>query len=146
MYKQSRYNYFVPYCNKILYFNALSKISFLMTTQEHEKLQEQFADPISFEFGLPSVFNKCAEWGFFVKEEIDELAVFRYLYNKDILYSRDCHLIIALSESKEDNANMISRIKEHLAYLCKEGITSLYIEWLGEESDTDIDYYKHIIE
>ena len=47
MYKQSRYNYFVPYCNKILYFNALSKISFLMTTQEHEKLQEQFADPIS---------------------------------------------------------------------------------------------------
>ena len=41
---------------------------------------------------------------------------------------------------------MISRIKEHLAYLCKEGITSLYIEWLGEESDTDIDSYKHIIE
>ena len=68
MYKQSRYNYFVPYCNKILYFNALSKISFLMTTQEHEKLQEQFADPISFEFGIPSVFNKFAEWGFFVKE------------------------------------------------------------------------------
>lgn len=55
MYKQSRYNYFVPYCNKILYFNALSKISFLMTPQEHEKLQEQFADPISFEFGIPSV-------------------------------------------------------------------------------------------
>lgn len=87
MYKQSRYNYFVPYCNRILYFNSLTKKSFLMTPQEHEKLQKQFSDPISFEFGIPSVFNKFAEWGFFVKEEIDELALFRYLYNKDILYN-----------------------------------------------------------
>lgn len=146
MYKQSRYNYFVPYCNKILYFNSLTKKSFLMSPQEHEKLQKQFSDPISFEFGIPSVFSKFTEWGFFVREETDELALFRYLYNKDILYSRDCHLIIALSESREDNSGMTDSIKEHLSSLFKEGITSLCIEWLGEESDTDIDSYKHIIE
>lgn len=146
MYKQSRYNYFVPYCNKILYFNALTKKGFLMTPQEHEKLQKQFSDPISFEFGIPSVFEKFTEWGFFVKEEVDELAFFRYLYTKDILYSRDCHLIIALAKKPEDNLDMIYSIKKHLTHLFKTGITSLCIEWIGEESETNTDSEKCIIE
>lgn len=146
MYKQSQYNYFVPYCNKILYFNSLTKKSFLMTPQEHERLQKLFSDPISFEFGIPTVFNKFAEWGFFVKEEIDELAIFRYLYNRDILYSKECHLIIALPKNRKDNSDMVDSIKKHLTFLFKERITSLSIEWLGEESGADIDLYKHIIE
>lgn len=145
MHKQSSYNYFVPYQNKVIYFNALTKKSFLMSPQEHERMQKQFSDPISFELEYPTVFTKFVDWGFFIEETVDELAIFRYRYNKEILFSKECHLIFVLQEA-EENLQMIETIKKHLEFLVKkERVTSLCLEWVGENLECYSDSWVHPI-
>lgn len=65
MYKLSKYHCFVPYKNKVIYFNVLTKSVFAVTTQEHSRMKKLFADPISFSLDYPSVLN-VSQMGLFL--------------------------------------------------------------------------------
>lgn len=49
MYTLSKYNFYIPYNNKVLYYNTLTTAGFQMTPIEHHRMQKQFEDLISFE-------------------------------------------------------------------------------------------------
>lgn len=48
MYKLSKYNYVIPYNDRMIYFNGISLQTFSVSLKEHEKLQSLFQDLISF--------------------------------------------------------------------------------------------------
>ena len=55
MFRLSNYNYFVPYQDKMIYFNGISNKVFSLNLKEHEKIQVLFKDLISFEINYTSV-------------------------------------------------------------------------------------------
>ena len=57
MYKLSKYNYVIPYNDRMIYFNGISLQTFSVSLKEHEKLQSLFQDLISFEINYTSVFE-----------------------------------------------------------------------------------------
>jgi uncharacterized protein len=143
MYKLSTYNCIIPYKDKYLYYNSLKHSSFVMSHVEHKKMQPLFADPISFDLEYPSVFKRFYEWGFFVDEYVDELATFRYLYSRDIVFNRDYHLVIVSTEEHELSPPFIGAIKKHLAkVLSEKEVKQVCIEWRGKHI---LDYFDACI-
>ena len=132
MYQTSKYNYFVPYKGKMLYFNSLRRSSFAMTMAEHQKIRKLFEDPISFSLEYPSVFAQFYQWGFFVDAYHDELAVFRHLYNRDIVFSGDYHLVLMNTPGQEFSTVQVQTLAKHVNQTLKaKEVKSICIEWRG---------------
>lgn len=144
MYRQSCYNYFVPYQDgKVIYYNALTRNSFVMLTSEHERIQNKFDDPISFELGIPTVFHQFKEWGFFVKEGEDEIAPFRFRYNKEVLFSPDLHIILHVANEVPIKEEYIVIVKKHIEHLVVNSFLPLLcLEWGG---NAVLDQYEDLV-
>lgn len=134
MYKQSDYNYFVPYReDKVIYYNAVTRNSFVMSRAEHERIHAQFADPISFELGFPTVFLRFKEWGFFVEEGVEETAVLRFRHNREVLYSPEVHIVVCITKEMQEREMLVAAIKKHVDNLANATRPPLVcIEWTGE--------------
>ena len=148
MHKQSKYNYIIPQDERFVYFNGISTRSFSMSAEEHEKLKPLFSDPISFEINYPSIFKKFTEWGFFVKEDIDEVDILRYRHKMAVIDSRDYHLVISptlecnfscwycYQEHPKGymNEDTKKKVMAHIKYMIeKKHITRLDLGWFGGE-------------
>ena len=132
MYKLSKFNYFVPHKGKIIYYNSFRRSNFAMTTAEHQKMRALFEDPISFSLEYPSVFDQFYQWGFFVDLYADEVAVFRYMFNRDVIFSSDYHLVLMNTPEQQFSSTSIEPIMKHIKYVLDEkGIRSICIEWRG---------------
>ena len=128
MYKISNYNWIVPYNEKLIYFNAISKKSFVLSCSEHEKMRNKFDDLITFDLEYPSIFRQFKEWGFIVEDGLDEINCIKLDYMNEVLNNRDYKLSILPEECVDDE--FISSVSNHLQYMCeKENITSLNIEF-----------------
>jgi len=132
MYKISQYNYFVPYRDKMLYYNSLRRSSFVMTLAEHQKIRKLFEDPVSFGLEFPSVFAQFYNWGFFTDSYTEETAVFRYLYNRDIIFNSDYHLVLVNIAKQEFSSGFVESVAKHINQaLCSKEIKRICIEWRG---------------
>ena len=148
MHKQSKYNYIIPQDEQFVYFNGITTRSFSMSAEEHEKLKPLFSDPISFEINYPAIFKKFTEWGFFVKQDIDEVDILRYRHKMAVIDSRDYNLIINPTlecnfscwycyqerpkgyMSEETKKRVMAHIKHMIE---KKHITRLDLSWFGGE-------------
>ena len=132
MYKISQYNYFVPYRDKILYYNSIRRSSFVMTLAEHQKIRKLFEDPVSFGLEFPSIFAQFYNWGFFTDSYTDETAVFRYLYNRDIIFNSNYHLVLVNTAKQEFSSGFVEAVAKHINQtLCSKEIKRICIEWRG---------------
>ncbi len=148
MFRLSNYNYFVPYQDKMIYFNGISNKVFSLNLKEHEKIQVLFKDLISFEINYTSVFNQFRNWGFIVDENEDEIALLRFRNHQAIYTDRnyrlfinptlECNFACWYCYEKHSQGYMsedtISKIKKHLNYMVEEvGVESISIGWFGGE-------------
>jgi uncharacterized protein len=148
MHKQSKYNYIILQGDRFVYFNGISNRSFSADADEHGKLKPLFSDPISFEISHPSVFKKFTEWGFFVKDDIDEVDILRYRHKMEVIDSRDYNLIINPTlecnfscwycYQEHPKGHMSEKTKQtvmaHIKYMIeKKHITRLDLGWFGGE-------------
>jgi len=132
MYQPSQYNYFVPYRGKIIYYNSLRRSSFAMTTAEHQKIRKLFEDPISFSLEYPSVFKQFYQWGFFVDAYTNEASLFRYQYNKDVVFNSRYHLVLVSTPQQEFSTANIELIVKHIKQVLDlKEISALCVEWRG---------------
>ena len=132
MYKVSKYNFFVPYRDKVIYHNSLRGSSFAMTVSEHQKIRKLFEDPISFSLGYPSVFAQFYRWGFFVDTYTDEVAVFRYLYNRDVVFKSDYHLVLMNTARQAFSSVSIEPVIKHIKQtLESKEVKLICMEWRG---------------
>lgn len=148
MNKLSAYNYTVPYGDRIIYYNGISRHMFSLNKQEHERIQNLFQDLISFEINFTSVFSRFKEWGFLIDEDVDEMDILR-LRNRNEIYSDrqyrlfinptlECNFSCWYCYEKHPQGYMteevIERIKKHIAYMVERvRIDSLTLSWFGGE-------------
>jgi len=148
MYKLSNYNYFIPYSDRIIFFNGLSGHNFSTSEKEYQFLKEQFTDPVSFKNQYSSVFNKFKEWGFIIDEQKDELDFIR-LRNRLAVFSNknyylvinptlDCNFNCWYCYEKHPKGYMsettIDLIKKHIQWMIEyEKIDGLHLGWFGGE-------------
>lgn len=148
MYKLSCYNYFVPYKERVIYFNTLQGNSFTLSVKEHERMQQQFADPISFDLRYPSVFKQFKSLGFIIDDDNDELDYFRFRYQERVFNNRDYHLTIVNGwendldlfipsqqiSQKYLESEFVELVKKHIHHMVvDERIDSLCLEFTGGE-------------
>lgn len=94
MHKLSFYNFYLPYKERVIYFNGISCVIFSMKKQEHQQIQALFNDLISFEINYTSVFNQFRNWGFIVEVNEDEIALLRLRNHRAIYTDCNCRLFI----------------------------------------------------
>lgn len=148
MYKLSLYNLFVPYGEKVIYFNTLKGSSFTLSLAEHERIQGKLADPISFELAYPSVFKQFKSFGLIVDEEVEELDEFRFRYHEKMFANRNYHLTLACGRENDLDTYFLPQsivkglsttkfptlVKRHIRHMVEsERIDSLCLEWTGGE-------------
>jgi uncharacterized protein len=157
MYRLSKYNYFIPYSGRVIFFNGLSGHVFSTTEKEYRILQSQLDDPISFNIQYNSVFNKFKEWGFIVDAQKDELDVIRLRNRREVFSNRNYHLVINPTLDCNFNCwycyenhpkgymslDTINLVKKHIQWMVNhEKIDGLNLSWFGGEP---LMYFDEII-
>jgi len=133
MYRPSRYNQFIKYKNKYLYFNALTKSNFLMTCGEHAKIQEQLKDPISFSFQFPSIFSKFKEWGFIIESDVSEFDVIKFRHFSELFSPVNYHIAVNLCDQillDVKMENFVLLLGKYVKNKMKDQPKSICIEWI----------------
>ena len=148
MNKLSKYNYFIPEGDRVIYFNGISNEVFSLSQQEHEKMQSLLKEPDEFERKYPSVFARFLNWGFIVPENKDEVK-YLLLRNKEAVFS-DKNYMLVINPTLECNfgcwycyeehpqgrmsGEVMERILKHIKYMVgQERITALNLSWFGGE-------------
>ncbi|MDR0605288.1 MAG: radical SAM protein [Bacteroidales bacterium] len=149
MYKSSKYNYYVEYGQRVIYFNGLTGSSFSVSQKEHEKLKELSKDLISFHIQYTSLFYRLKTWGFIVDENIDEVDKIRYrnrqavfmdkFYRLTINPTMDCIFNCWYCTQHTQNmggmkTEIVEKVKKHIEIMIgNEKITGLHLDWFGGE-------------
>lgn len=148
MYKQSRYNYFIDYKGKKLFFNGLKGNGFCMSIEEYEHLQTMLNDLPAFQKEFPTDFERLRSLGYIIEKDFDEVAYILFMHKQKVFADRHYHLIINPTLAcnfncwycyeknkggKMSNATIL-RIKKHIRNKIEiEHIPSLHIGWFGGE-------------
>lgn len=148
MYQPSKYNYFVPYHDRIIYFNGLSGYIFSATEKEHLFLQEQFDDSISFQIHYNSIFQKFKEWGFITDKDKDEKDIIRLRNRKAVFSDKfyrmvvnptlDCNFNCWYCYEEHPKGRMseetMDLVKKHIQWMAdREKIPGMMLDWFGGE-------------
>ncbi len=148
MNKLSQYNYMIPYEDRVVYYNGISRYVFSLNKKEHERIQELLKNLVSFEANYTSVFNRFKEWGFVIDEEVDEIDVLRFRNRKEIYSDRtyrlfinptlECNFSCWYCYEKHPAGYMsdetMERIKKHIVYMIEQvKIDGLVLSWFGGE-------------
>jgi uncharacterized protein len=158
MYKLSKYNYFVPYSDRIIFFNGFSGQIFSTSEKEYLSIKELFGALDLFQTKYSSVFEKFKEWGFIINEQTDELDFIRLRNRRAVFADRVYHLTI--NPTLECNFNCwycyiqhpkgymsgaaIELVKKHIRWMVdNEKIDGLHLTWFGGEP---LIYYNQVMQ
>ncbi len=148
MYKLSHYNYVLPYNERYVYYNGISRQVFSLTISEHEKMQHLFHDLVAFEKEYPTVFAQFKDWGFVLENEIDEVNILKFRNRKDVYADRSYYLVVnptlecnfkcwyCYEEHPKGHMTkeILGRLKKCIEYLVvNRRIDSLSLGWFGGE-------------
>lgn len=148
MYKTSKYNYFIDYEDKVIWFNGFSG-AMLAPNQKKSIILESLLGNLSFfEITHPALFKKLKDAKFIVEEDLDEVNLIKHL-NRERVYDRS-HAQITINPTRNCNfscwycvqphkQSMMSedtqnKIKLHIANLVSQKeIKNLELSWFGGE-------------
>ena len=148
MYKLSKYNYVLPYDERYVYYNGISRQIFSLGAQEHEKMQILFQDLTSFERNFPSVFDQFKAWRFVVNNQSDEIDILRHRNKLEIYADRsyrlfinptlECNFACWYCYEKHPQGHMTAEVQEKLKKCMKhlvadQRIDTLILSWFGGE-------------
>lgn len=148
MYKLSCYNYFIPYEERMIYFNGISNQIFSLNLEEHDKMQVLLKDLISFEVYYKSIFDHFVRSGFIIDQSENEVDLLRYQNHLGIYSDRNYQIFInptlecnfACWYCYEEhprgfmNEETIGRLKKHFSYMIEDQhVDSIKLGWFGGE-------------
>lgn len=148
--KTSKYNYFIPYGDKFIIFNGLTKRFFLASDKNGEKLFDIISHPdkeIYTQKYAPFLEKMVAEGFVLPDDATDEMELVRQeferqrysdLYMLMVLPTYQCNLRCWYCIQEHQNANitdeMILRIRKHIEkYLPENNIKRFRLSWFGGE-------------
>lgn len=148
MYKTSNYNLFIRHNDRVLYFNTLQQSSFVMSPQEHKRLQSKWQDPIEFEFAFPSISKQFYDWGFFVDEGVNEYSILKDRYFTTVNDDTEPHIVINMSNDinknveYENDQTFVDVLSLHISnIISRKSTQKITVEWV---IDSHI-YIKEVI-
>lgn len=145
--KESNYNYYVPYENKTIIFNGLSKSMFVVSKENAPKFKSILQNPSKYSEKFGFFLDKMLEHGFVCKGEKNEYAYMMNKYRESlwpnyyrlmILPTYKCNLSCWYCVQEHRHVDMssevIKRIKTHIKkYLSTHDINVFYLTWFGGE-------------
>lgn len=145
--KPSKYNICLPFNDKYIVFNGITKRFFLLSNKNKDAFLQILNSPDEYQEEFNAFIMQMSEEGFIIADFIDELEVVRKKYeeinNEDvyklmILPTYACNVNCWYCTQNHQNLRLskadIKRIEEHISYyLSKNSITKLQISWFGGE-------------
>ncbi len=147
MYKTSKYNYFVNYQDKVIWFNGISGAIVATNQKKAVVLKRLLEDLSSFKATHPLLLEKFKDERFITHEDSNELDVIRYMNRKSV-YNKDaeitinptmncnfsCWYCVQPREKSLMSEEVLNRIKRHISDLvAKREINNLTLSWFGGE-------------
>ena len=127
--KPSKYNICLPYDNKYVIFNGVTKRFFLVSSQNKEAFMQILSAPDDYQEQYALFLKRMSDEGFIINDDVDEFEVIRkqyermnhgstyklmilptYACNVNCWYCIQEHRNIQLSDENVD------RIKKHIRY------------------------------
>lgn len=146
--KESFYNYFVPYKDKMIAFNGRTKSLFVVSQNNASKFKGILHSPDAYVEKYPTFFNKMKEHGFVCENNADEYkevmdtyrnSLFPNFYRLLLLPTYRCNLrcwyCVQDHRCEDWSEESYLRIKKHLRkYLTDHpNIKDFYLSWFGGE-------------
>lgn len=146
--KASKYNYFIPYKGKHLFFNGLSKCFFMVSDENHEEMEKIVCHPEEYKDQYADFIKKITDAKFVIEDDIneDEKAKELFISQRDtdtyklmILPTYACNLSCWYCIQKHRNLKLsphdIDLIKRHIRYYLENNkdIKRFMLSWFGGE-------------
>lgn len=145
--KPSKYNICLPYNDRFVIFNGITKRFFLVSSQNKEVFLQILSTPDEFKEQYAPFLQRMAKEGFIIENSIDELEVIKQQY-VDITHD-SCYKLMILPTyacnvscwyCTQNHRNMqlsdddVERVKKHIAYyLTHNDIKRFQLAWFGGE-------------
>lgn len=153
--KPSKYNICLPYDDRFVIFNGITKRFFLVSSQNKEAFLQILSAPNEFKEQYAPFLQRMAKEGFIIEDDVDELEIIKQEYqaknqseiyqimimptyscNVSCWYCTQHHQNICLSHSD------VEIIKKHISfYIEKHHLRGIHISWFGGEP---LMGFKHI--
>lgn len=145
--KPSKYNICLPFDDKFVIFNGVTKRFFPVSTQNKDAFLQILASPDNYQNQYATFLKRMADEGFIIEDEIDELEVIRQQYESMnhsstyklmILPTYTCNVSCWYCTQKHRNMQLsdddVKKIKAHIEYyLTHNDIKRLQLSWFGGE-------------
>lgn len=147
--KTSRFNYYIPYKGRYLFFNGMSKHFFFVSEKNYETFLDVVSHPEKDDYVLKysSFLARMKSEGFVLDDKTDEMDLLRQkfeeqrygdLYMLMILPTYRCNLSCWYCIQKHQNVDLtdeiVERIKKHIKnYLIENKIKRFRLAWFGGE-------------
>lgn len=147
--KASKYNYFIPYGCKHIFFNGLTSRFFLVSDKNRERFIDIISNPDNngYKEKYAIFLEKMKNEGFVLDDNVDEIELVHKEFERQrhpeqymlmILPTYQCNLRCWYCIQEHQNVNiteeMIVRIKKHIEkYLLENEIKQFRLSWFGGE-------------
>lgn len=147
--KTSNYNYFIPYGEKHIIFNGLTKRFFIVSDKNKAQFKEIISNPgkQDYQEKYAPFLERMKNEGFVLEDNVDEMELVRKEFERQrypdqymlmILPTYQCNLRCWYCIQEHQNVNMtdemVIRIKKHIEkYLLENGIKRFRLSWFGGE-------------
>ena len=145
--KPSKYNICLPYDDRFVIFNGVTKRFFLVSSQNKKAFLQILSTPDEYKEQYAPFLQRMAKEGFIIEDDVDELEVVKQQYH-DLTHDNSYKLMILPTYAcnvscwycTQNHRNMqlsdddVERVKKHIAYyLPYNGIKRLQLAWFGGE-------------
>lgn len=146
--KASKYNYFIPYKGKHLFFNGVSKCFFMVSDENHKEMEKIVSHPELYEKQYGDFIKKIAGAKFVIDDDVNEVQEVQkaFISQRDtdtyklmILPTYACNLSCWYCVQEHRNMKLSSHdvdlIKHHIQYYLEHNkdIKRLMLSWFGGE-------------
>lgn len=147
--KTSNYNYFIPYGERHIFFNGLTKRFFFISDKNKARFEDIISNPgkQDYQEKYAPFLERMKNEGFVLEDNVDEMELVRKEFERQrhpkqymlmILPTYQCNLRCWYCIQEHQNVNMtdemVVRIKKHIEkYLLENGIKRFRLSWFGGE-------------
>lgn len=144
----SKYNFYIEYEKRIIFFNGISRAVFSVDQREHMFIQSPLEDLSVFQSKYPVFFQFFLDGCFIIENNLNEFDYIRQLNHRDVFL--DPQYRIMINPTLECNFNcwycyekypqghmsedVKNKIINHMRYVAKyKGIKGIDLSWFGGE-------------
>lgn len=156
--KPSKYNICLPYDDRFVIFNGVTKRFFLVSSQNKDAFLQILASPDNYQDQYAPFLKRMADEGFIIGNAVNELEIIKHQYQTKnqsetyqlmILPTYSCNVSCWYCTQHHENIWLtdidVEKIKRHISfYIEKHHLKGIHLSWFGGEPLMGFKYIKNI--